>query len=109
MVDLPCSSLSSSLPPPSNQQLVRVEAMCVALVLRNRSRFTLEDDIGMRDMLCDVSSAVTEFMVEVLHSGMMLGFAMLLGLKPCHACNPIPCHSGVPPLALHTINHVKQH
>jgi hypothetical protein len=32
---------------------------------------------------------------RVLHSGGVLsGFTMLLGLKPCHAYDPMPCLSG---------------
>jgi hypothetical protein len=36
--------------------------------------------------LCDVISAVAEFMVRVLHSSLLEGFTPLLGLKPRHAC-----------------------
>jgi hypothetical protein len=38
-------------------------------------------------MVCDVTSAATEFMVRVLHSrGVLLSFTPLLGLKRCRAC-----------------------
>jgi hypothetical protein len=40
-------------------------------------------------MLCGVISAVTEFMVMVLHLMVELGFPISLGLKPAHACDVI--------------------
>jgi hypothetical protein len=47
-------------------------------------------------MLRVVISAVTEFMVRVLHLRMLLRIHDAAGVKPCHACDSIACISGVP-------------
>ena len=43
----------------------------------------LEDAFGIYDVV-DVISAVTEFMVRVLQLRMLLGFTMLMEVKPTH-------------------------
>ena len=40
-------------------------------------------------MLCDVISAVAEFMVRVLHSRLLLGFKIFLELTPGNTCDVI--------------------
>jgi hypothetical protein len=42
-------------------------------------------------VLCDAISAATEFMVRALYSRMLMGFMILLGLKPGRTCGPIAC------------------
>jgi hypothetical protein len=48
-------------------------------------------------MLCGIISAVAEFMVSVLQIPLLLGCTMLLVLMPCRTYDPITCLSGVPP------------
>jgi hypothetical protein len=64
-------------------------------VLAFQQNFTPEECDCDSQWLCDVISAVAEFIVRVSHSRNAIGIHNGGGLKPGHACNLIARLSGV--------------